>query len=68
MIRLLLVALAGWAAWRYRNHLKGYADQLPKIQSKAAEALNKAAGTISEGLHMRRTLLRAQGEKDRASP
>ena len=53
MIRLLLVALAGWAAWRYRSHLKRYANQLPQVQSKAAEALSKAAGTITEGFTVR---------------
>jgi hypothetical protein len=56
MIRLLLVALAGWAAWRYRSHLKGYANQLPQVQNKAAEALSKAAGTITEGLQGARSI------------
>jgi hypothetical protein len=51
MIRLLLVALAGWAAWRYRSQLKGYVNQLPQVQSKAAEALSNAVGTITKGLH-----------------
>jgi hypothetical protein len=71
MIRLLLVALAGWAAWRYRSHLKRYADQLPQVQSKAAEALNKAAGTIAEGLNNARDVAGAPsgpGRKGQASP
>jgi hypothetical protein len=50
MIRLLLVALGGWAAWRYRAHLKEYANQFPDVQKKATKALGEAAAKIQDGL------------------
>ena len=65
MIRLLLVALAGWAAWRYRDHLKRYANELPQVQSKAAEALSKTAGTITDGLHSARGIADSSAEPER---
>jgi hypothetical protein len=65
MIRLLLVIWAGWAAWRYRSHLKRYANQLPQVQSKAAGALSKAAGTITEGPHRARGIADSSAEPGR---
>jgi hypothetical protein len=38
MIRLLLVVLGGWAAWRYRDRIKDYATtQLPQVQKTATK-------------------------------
>jgi hypothetical protein len=65
MIRLLLVALAGWAAWRYRSHLQRYANQLPQVRSKAAEALSEAAGTITKGLQGARSIADSSAEPGR---
>ena len=50
MIRLLLVALAGWTAWRYRSHLKRYANELPQVQRKVGEALSEAAEGLARGI------------------
>jgi hypothetical protein len=65
MMRLFLLVLAGWAAWRYRSHLKRYADQLPHVQSKAAEVLSKAAATVAEGLHDARGIASSSSEPGR---
>lgn len=50
MIRLLLVALGGWAAWRYRSHIKQYVNQLPQVQRRAAEVRGEGTEKIKEGL------------------
>jgi hypothetical protein len=51
MIRLLLLALGGWAAWRYRSQIKTYADQqLPQVQTRAAEVLGEATKKLKNGL------------------
>jgi hypothetical protein len=45
MMRLLLLALGGLAAWRYRGPIKEYVNQqLPELQKKAATLLGDAAG------------------------
>jgi len=49
MIRLLLVAVGAWAAWRYRQQIKGYVNQLPQVQQKAGEVLHNALDASSAG-------------------
>jgi hypothetical protein len=51
MIRLLLLALGGWAAWRYRSQVKTYVDQqLPQVKTRAAEVLGEATKRLKDGL------------------
>jgi hypothetical protein len=55
MIRILLIALGGWAAWRYRSQVRGYVeDHLPHVlphgRARTAEGLGEAkAGLGHEG-------------------
>ena len=49
MIRLILVALGGWAAWRYRSQIKEYANQLPQVRRRAVAVLGEAREQIKEG-------------------
>lgn len=50
MLRLLLLALGGWAAWRYRDRIKESVTQLPQVQAKAQDAFGEATTKIKEGL------------------
>jgi hypothetical protein len=60
MFRLLLVALGGWVAWRYREHIKEYAKQrLPEVQTRAGEVLGEVTKQLKEG---------RQAAKDAAHP
>jgi hypothetical protein len=46
MIRLLLGAVLGWAAWRNRSRIKEYVNRFPKVQTRATGVLER----IKEGL------------------
>jgi hypothetical protein len=42
MIRLLLIVLGGWAAWRYRDQIKEYANhQVPRAKKALGEAADR---------------------------
>jgi len=50
MIRTLLIALGGWAAWRYRSQIKAYVEhQLPHVRARAAEVLGEVKAGPGQG-------------------
>jgi hypothetical protein len=49
MIRLLLGAALGWAAWRNRSRIREYVNRL-NVQTRAAEVLDEGTERIKEGL------------------
>jgi hypothetical protein len=47
MIRTLLLALGGWAAWRYRGQIKDYVQhQLPHVRARGAEVRDQAKAAL----------------------
>jgi hypothetical protein len=50
MIRLLLLGIGAWAAWRYRHQIQELATRFPEMETRAAKAVGEVTGTIKEGL------------------
>jgi hypothetical protein len=50
MIRLLLLAVGGWLAWRNRSRIQRLASRLPELEKRTAKAVGEVTDKVTEGL------------------